>query len=261
MKRAIKDVLRKIYIAADPLNIFVYKLMHPNSRPIPPAINRMRVGSRGIGQYMDAGRNCYRPLRAAIQTYYRDAGKSPRILDFGCGVGRVLQYFFDENVELYACDIDSSAVAYVETAFPGVNTSLNDYQPVLPYASDQFDIVYSVSVWTHLPPDRQIPWLMEVKRILRPGGLGLLTTIGTYGYRKGTHLQAVTFSFEDLVRTGFQYSNYAAEKMPPETGPSYGVAFHSPQYIRSEWSKYLRVLDVQEGVIDDLNDLVVVEKK
>ena len=97
-----------------------------------------------------------------------------------------------------------------------------------------------------------------MKRILRQDGIGLLTTIGPYGYRKGTHLQAVTFSYEDLVQTGFQYSRFAADRMPPGTGPSYGVAYHTPQYIRDEWSRHFRILDVQEGAIDDLNDLIVV---
>src|SRR5262245_55063659 len=260
MNRTIKRVLRGIYLIVDPLNILLYKIFHLDFRPIPPATNRMRVGSRGIGRFMQAGRNCYRPLQAAIGSYFRSTDGRPRVLDFGCGVARTLRYFRQEDFELHACDVDVSAIDYVHAAFPGVSAYPSSYEPPLRYASDHLDIVYAISVWTHLAPGKQIPWLLEMKRILRPGGLALLTTFGPYAYRRGTHQRHITFSYDDLVRTGFQYSEYTEETRSPGAGPSYGVAAHTPGYIRPEWSKYFRVLDVQEGVIDDLLDLVVLQK-
>jgi hypothetical protein len=70
----------------------------------------------------------------------------------------------------------------------------------------------------------------------------------------------MTFSCEDLARTGFQYSEYTPDTRSPGAGPSYGVACHTPDYIRNEWGKHFRVLEVREGVIDDLQDLVVLRK-
>jgi SAM-dependent methyltransferase len=259
MRAEIRELARKVYTTIDPLNVFVYKLLHRKVTSVPPASNRMRVGSRGIGRFMAAGRNCYVPLKAALTKYASvDEGK-PRILDFGCGVGRVLQYFAREPVELFACDVDASAVSYLQSEYPAVRCAVNDYEPPLPYADGKFDAVYSVSIWTHLPPDQQIPWLLEIQRVLKPGGLALLTTIGPYGYRRGTHLWAVTFNYEDLLRDGLCYSAYKTQD--PGTGPSYGAAYHTPDYVRREWGKHFDVLEVQEGAIDNLNDLVILRKR
>jgi SAM-dependent methyltransferase len=135
---------------------------------------------------------------------------------------------------------------------------VNHYEPPLQYPEGYFDIVFSVSIWTHLAPHLQLPWLLEMKRILAPGGLALLTTIGPYGYRRGTHLGAVTFSLEELMRDGFCYSEYPTKYLPGV--PCYGAGYHTPAYVTKAWSKYFDVLEVQEGVIDNLNDLVILRK-
>jgi SAM-dependent methyltransferase len=180
----------------------------------------------------------------------------PRGLDFGCGVGRVLQYFIHKGFELHACDVDDSAIAYIKAAYPGVRATVNRFEPPLPYPDRHFDIIYSVSVWTHLPPDLQEPWLLEIGRILRPGGLALLTTLGPHGYRLRTHLHALKFSLEELLATGLQFSPYPDPNAAPNTR-RYGVAYHTHEYIRREWSRFFDVVEIQEGIIDNLQDLVV----
>jgi SAM-dependent methyltransferase len=40
------------------------------------------------------------------------------------------------------------------------------------------DLIIACSVFTHIPLDLQMPWLMELKRILRPGGIFLCTVLG-----------------------------------------------------------------------------------
>lgn len=260
MQMRIKQALRRTYSSIDPINIALYRLLHPRSGPIPPAANRWRVGSRSISRFMDAGRNCFEPILRAMNDY--GVPREPRcpVLDFGCGVGRVLQYFRPLGFSLYGCDVDDSAIRYLAGAYPEVHAKVSAYAPPLPYEDGRFAFVYSVSVWTHLPPELQEPWLVEVKRVLRPGGLALLTTIGPYGYRKGTHLQAVRFSYDTLMKAGFQYNEYNVPNASPGASPSYGAAYHTPDYIRAHWSRVFTVLDVQEGAIDDLNDLVVLQK-
>jgi SAM-dependent methyltransferase len=251
-----------VYELTDPLRIAVYRTLHRGAAPIPPARNRRRVGSQSIARFMEAGRNCYEPLRAAIDRHHhrRGDGRPLRVLDFGCGVGRVLQYFVRDQLELFASDVDRTAIEYLQRSFPSVRSDVNRYAPPLRYQNGQFDVVYSVSIWTHLAPGLQVPWLLEVKRILAPGGLALLTTIGPYGYRIGTHLWAVTFTIDELLRDGYRYSEYDGT-VDAAVGPSYGAGYHTPAYVRKEWSHYFDVLDVQEGVMDNLNDLVVLRRR
>lgn len=51
-------------------------------------------------------------------------------------------------------------------------------EPPTTYPDSLFDVVYAVSVFTHLTEDRQLSWLAEFARIIRPCGLLLLTTHG-----------------------------------------------------------------------------------
>ena len=220
--RELRSLRRRAAVRVDPINIFIYRLLHAGIPGVPPIENRTRVGSRRIGRFMEAGRNCYTPIRKAIDQHC-PPGSQPRVLDFGCGVGRVLQYFAKDQLELYACDVDASAIEYVKHTFRSVRALANRYDPPLPVPAASFDVIYSVSIWTHLPPGAQIPWLLEMDRILAPGGLALITTIGPYGYRRGIHLAEVTFSLEELMRDGYRYSEYGTKG--PGTGPSYGAGY------------------------------------
>jgi len=40
----------------------------------------------------------------------------------------------------------------------------------------------------------------------------------------------------------------------------YGLARHSEGYIRREWSRFFEVIDIREGVIDGIQDLVILRK-
>jgi hypothetical protein len=71
----------------------------------------------------------------------------------------------------------------------------------------------------------------------------------------------VEFSLEQLVEAGFRYSPYRHKHGIPGVSSSFGGAYHTPEYIRKEWGKVFDVLDVQEGVIDDLNELVILRKR
>ena len=51
-------------------------------------------------------------------------------------------------------------------------------RPPLPYEDDRFDLVYSVSIFTHLDEQLQRPWIEELTRVVRPGGLVLVTVTG-----------------------------------------------------------------------------------
>jgi SAM-dependent methyltransferase len=68
----------------------------------------------------------------------------------------------------------------VHIVVPGCEFHINDLEPPLPFAKgNDFDLIISLSVFTHIPLEQQIVWLQEMKRVLKPNGFLLCTVVGT----------------------------------------------------------------------------------
>lgn len=90
-----------------------------------------------------------------------------RVLDFGCGAGRLLRTLLDAGYDAYGCDVrpawigQASAVDDRAVAVPG--------EPCrLPFADGFFDVVISTSVLEHVHD--KLATFRELHRVLRPGG-------------------------------------------------------------------------------------------
>lgn len=119
---------------------------------------------------------------------YRDAGKvvaatgldgrvAPKILDFGGASGRVVRHFqsWSPDCERYLCDINPSHVNLVRSIMGRGVTAFRNYSaPSLPFSDAFFDCIVAFSVFTHFDTD-DIAWLLELKRLLKPGGYLYLT--------------------------------------------------------------------------------------
>lgn len=141
----------------------------------PPKLRSLVGGSPDSGWFLTAGRRSAAALRAAaIERGFDLDDPATDILDFGCGCGRISRHW---QRPIHGTDIQPELVAWCQEHLPGDYT-VNDPEPPTHYPESAFDVVYAVSVFTHLPVDRQREWLAEFARIMRQGGLLLLTTHG-----------------------------------------------------------------------------------
>jgi SAM-dependent methyltransferase len=114
------------------------------------------------------------------------------VLDWGVGHGRVARHigrFSEANV--FGVDIDPDNIAWANAHLPSLSVSVGPLMPPTSYPDNQFSLVYGISVMTHLERSVQEAWLEEIKRILRPGGIALLTFAGN---------ASLAFSSKDLDR-------------------------------------------------------------
>jgi SAM-dependent methyltransferase len=270
MNQVAKKVLLATVNLWDPIWIRWYRRQSGETAPIPPFKNRDRVGARDIAWFFQSGQADYQTFRQAITKWTGGNPADLSILDLGAGCGRILQYFVRDGGALTATDVDRTAIQYVARTFPAVRSIVNRSAPPLPLAAEQFDIVYAFSVWTHLPDRLQTEWLEEVRRILKPGGLALISTMGFRALKilreGGNPLEKDwhAVSDDDLSRRGAIYHEYPIfgrdDELFSGISESYGVAVHDPDYIRRSWSDGFEVLEIIEGAFRDHQDLVVLRK-
>ena len=187
----------------------------------------------------------------------RPLGTFAGALDLGCGCGRVLRWFQDlaPKTTLHGSDISARAIEWNRANMPFARFDVNGKEPPLAHAAGAFDLVMAVSVVTHLDESLQFAWLSELARVVRPGGVALMSVHGDDVSRqrlKGRDLRA----YEEK---GHHYVKVAAGGLHglPEF---YQDAFHTRAYIEREWSRFFSIRAyVRHGPLYS-QDLVVLEK-
>lgn len=96
-------------------------------------------------------------------------GADVRVLDAGCGTGRMSRYVADRGCRVEGVDLSSNMVAMARRDHGDLVFTVGSLTD-LPYANDQFA---GVMLWysiIHTPPSGQQQIFDEVARVLRPGG-------------------------------------------------------------------------------------------
>lgn len=104
-----------------------------------------------------------------------------KILDLGCGNGRLLEVLKDKDVDYVGVDNAEKLIEIAKKNYPQAKFLVGDALS-LPFPSDFFDKVFSIRVLPHIPSNEfQFQFLKEVNRVLKPGGLLILTAWYLYG--------------------------------------------------------------------------------
>ena len=124
----------------------------------------------------------------------------PTILDWGCGTGRIIQHMHDYNpyALLYAADINKKMIEWDHLHIKDVHFSEISSKTPTSYPANYFDLVYGISVFTHLSSKLQAAWIEELQRIIKPSGLLLITTHGSF-----FHSQLLQKEKNKLTENGF----------------------------------------------------------
>lgn len=195
-----------------------------------------------------------------IAALFRSAGRpledAAAILDFGCGCGRVLWNLqrLPHRAEVWGCDIDREAIAWNREHLAALaRFDANPMMPPTRFRNGQFDAVYSVSVFTHLPEELQFAWLTELRRLVRPGGIVVASVHGAHYWKNS----------DAGVRAEVESRGFAYRTGEPTDGlpDFYMAAFHSAAYIRSRWSWFFEVVAIEEKAIHGVHDAVVLRRR
>jgi len=152
----------------------------PTEIPVPPAMLRYRVSQAlSVSGFLRIGRGCASLIRQRVQDMGIEIAPTHRVLDFGCGCGRTISWLLrDSDAEFHGADVDGDAIDWCKKHLPRGRFVTNAPAPPLHYPTGYFDVVYCFSVFTHLNESMQDLWIDELHRILKPGGVLVLTVHG-----------------------------------------------------------------------------------
>jgi SAM-dependent methyltransferase len=106
--------------------------------------------------------------------------KPNRLLEWGCGPARIIRHLpgLLPNAAIFGADYNPQSVNWCSAAFPEIKFVKNDLAPPLPFEQRFFDLIYAISVFTHISPDQQKAWAKELVRLLTASGLLIFTING-----------------------------------------------------------------------------------
>ena len=230
---------------------------------LPDADRRFRViGNRDPFGFLQLGCTDGNRIKAAYEAVtgakWLDASA---VLDWGSGCGRVARHLAPElGSRFYGCDIDADNVRWCNANLPGTY-SASTLEPPLPYANETFDIIYGISVFTHLRANWESTWLEELRRVLRPGGTMLMTVHGQTAIEFAALDRSTCAALMDRVeREGLAVTsdNHQLDGFV-ESPQEYVNVFHSHAHIQRVWSQYFSKIVQLKGYIFT-HDLLVVTK-
>jgi SAM-dependent methyltransferase len=176
-----------------------------------------------------------------------------QILEWGCGPARVIRHIhhaFGAKAKVSGSDYNPESIKWCKQNIPDVNFVLNVLEPPLPFDANNFDLIYSISVFTHLSESVSQQWIDELYRLTLPNGILIISTNGDS--RIGFLLPDELSVYKDtgiVIRDKF------------EEGKKMFWACHFPIYLREKLFKDFVALDyLPEGFPYTGQDMWVLRK-
>lgn len=96
-----------------------------------------------------------------------------RVLELGCGVGRIGLFLAPRIAHWHGVDISDNMIGVARqrlAALPNVGFDLLDRSSLVMLPDASFDAAYSIAVFIHMDKEDLFLYLRELRRILKPGG-------------------------------------------------------------------------------------------
>jgi SAM-dependent methyltransferase len=181
-----------------------------------------------IREYFDGGARDAAQVRSLMQRLGH--GAQDPMLEFAAGYGRVTRHL--QNANLVASDIHPDAVFFLQDQL-GARSVLSSEHPESFQIGEEFDFIFVLSLFSHLPENLFGPWLATLHSLLRTGGHLMFTTNGLAGASENPLLASSLANGRD-----FAFLSYTDQ--PDLDASIYGTMVVTPEYVRREVGKLAR---------------------
>ena len=195
------------------------------------------------------------------------------VLDFGCASGRVMRHFLCQSpgLDLWGADINHRNIEWIRRFLaPTLKVFQSTALPQLPLEDRSMALVYAYSVFTHID-ELELAWLLELRRILRPGGIAYLTV---HTENTWEMLAPNIPLYHAILRLAPDYPEW---KLGPDTfkrpmgtdrlvfaaktGKAYNVnIFQTTEYLRTTWGRFFEILDFYRAGAN-YQDVIMLRKR
>lgn len=168
-----------------------------------------------------------------IHSYIRKYAEQPVavVCDWGCGPLRVLRHFpglmGGEGTKFLGLDYNPDTIAWAKANFTDIEFRKNELSPPLPLADNEVDVLYCISVFTHLSRQVFDAYVDDIYRALKPGGILIMTL---HGDKCAANLLPA------------EKEKYAAGEYVERGGVQEGkrtyVAYHHPEFVIKSFRAY-----------------------
>ena len=142
--------------------------------------------------------------RGCLDRLAREVGELGPICDMGCGPGQIARYLHRQGVLTLGVDLSPRMVAEARRLNPEIHFHQGDLL-ALPDADNSWAGIAAFYCIIHISRERIVDALRELKRVLKPGGILLVT------FHIGAEIKHLDEWWEKSVNLDFAY--YQPEEM------------------------------------------------
>ncbi len=200
-----------------------FKKANPEPALPPDFILYESFGKLNYDRYYFGGKETAQWLMDIIGHYH--TLDNAVVCEWGCGPGRIIRHLPEilknKGCAIIGTDYNRETIVWDKENLEGILFFENNLTPPMTLENISVDIIYAISVFTHLSEQMHYAWFEELMRVLKPGGILLFTTHGN--------------SFKDKLMPGeislFEEGKIVERSHSTEGKRTY-TAFQSPEFVR-----------------------------
>lgn len=187
----------------------------------------------------EAAAHYWRLIREHIEA---GGGATCRVCEWGCGPARIIRHLPELSrghphpFEFYGTDYNRLSIEWCQRSLPNISFKRNRLAPPLDFEDAFFDVRYCRSVLTHLSEEMHYAWIRELARVVKPGGVLMISTQGLAGRERLMEGEKERFDRAELV----------VRELAEEGKLNYS-AFHHPRFVRERLLPGFQILEHREG--------------
>jgi len=192
--------------------------------------------------YYEDGKNTAEEIVTLFSKYYDFSKPNNKILDWGCGPGRIVRHLpaLLPSTQIYGTDYNETYIGWCIENMKGVNFLINKIDPPMNFTDLFFDTIFGLSIFTHLSEKNHFEWINELHRVLKLGGGVFITTQGESYKSRLTEKEKELFDSNKLVTRKYM-----------DEGNRLYSSFQPVRYMNELINGKFQVLEFLPGKIDN----------